>query len=48
LLNLGLSDDGGKNNGVWLKRPEGIKYFFFHKLTSCPGAQTLLQEREKN
>jgi hypothetical protein len=27
-LNLRLCDDGGKNNGVWLKRTEGVRKIF--------------------
>jgi len=46
-LNLGLRVDDGKNNGVWLKKTEGVKYFFFHRLICSPGVQTLMQERPK-
>jgi len=47
-LNLVFCDDCGKNNGVWLKRTEGLKYLFFHRLICSPGAQTLKQERQKD
>jgi len=47
-LNLGLCDDGGKSNGMWLKGTEGVKYLFFHRLICSPGAQTLMQERQKD
>jgi len=43
-----VCDDGGKNNSVWMERPEGVKYFFFHRLVCCPGAQTLMEDRQKN
>jgi len=37
----------GKKNGVWLKKPGGVKYFFYHRLICCRGAQTLMSERQK-
>jgi len=45
---LRVCDDGGKNNSVWLERPEGVKHYFFHRINCCPGTQSPYARQQKN